>query len=283
MQIHVARGQQQLGVFTPEDARNKLATGELLPSDYGWSDGMAQWTPLSTFPGLSAGSPPPAMAPAAPMAGAPTYAGSGYAQEAPTSGLAVTSLVFGILSLTFLPVIASLPAVICGHMARSQVNKSGGTIGGAGIALGGLITGYIGMFFAAFFVLLFGAGLAAVFFGAAQERGKEAASMSNGRQIAIACQAYATDHGGSFPPTLSELVPKYLPNAKTLTCPLTGPSQPVGYEYYGGTNSDPGSRILLVSKGASKVYNQGRRRVVVHVDTSAEIAPNMPDLPPGGR
>jgi hypothetical protein len=284
MQIHVARGEQQLGVFFPEDVRNKLAAGQLLPSDYGWSDGMAQWTPLSVFPGLLAGAPLPPMA-AAPVytGGGSAYAGGGYVQAAPTSGLAITSLVFGILSLTFLPIIASLPAVICGHMARSQINKSGGTIGGGGVALGGLITGYIGMFFAAIFVLAIGAGIALPAFAVARERAQEAASMNNGRQIAIACRAYAADHNGSFPPTLNELVPKYLPNAKTLTCPLTGPSQPIGYEYYGGKDSDPGSRILLVSKGASRVHNKGTRRVVVHVDGSAELDPNMPVLPPGGK
>lgn len=38
--------------------------------------------------------------------------------------------------------LAGIPAVICGHIARSQIRKSGGQIAGNGLAVAGLITGY---------------------------------------------------------------------------------------------------------------------------------------------
>ena len=64
-----------------------------------------------------------------------------------TPGLAITSLVLGILSLVLLiacvgPLLA-IPAVICGHVAYSRIRRSGGELGGEGLALGGLITGYV--------------------------------------------------------------------------------------------------------------------------------------------
>ena len=50
MQIHVARHQQQLGVFAAEDIVAGLASGRFLASDLAWRDGMAAWTPLGDWP-----------------------------------------------------------------------------------------------------------------------------------------------------------------------------------------------------------------------------------------
>jgi len=60
-------------------------------------------------------------------------------------GLALASLLLGVAGLVCLVVgpLTGIPAVICGHLARSRIRKSGGTLSGAGLALAGLITGYI--------------------------------------------------------------------------------------------------------------------------------------------
>jgi hypothetical protein len=63
---------------------------------------------------------------------------------AKTSGLAITSLVFGILGLLLCCCgLLGIPAVITGHIARGRINASGGTVSGGGMALAGLITGYL--------------------------------------------------------------------------------------------------------------------------------------------
>jgi len=49
MQIHVARHQQQLGVFAAEDIVAGLASGRFLASDLAWREGMAAWTPLGDW------------------------------------------------------------------------------------------------------------------------------------------------------------------------------------------------------------------------------------------
>ena len=59
-----------------------------------------------------------------------------------TSNLAIISLVSGILGWTILPWIASIVAIVTGHMARAEIRRSAGTIEGDGLALSGLILGY---------------------------------------------------------------------------------------------------------------------------------------------
>lgn len=61
-----------------------------------------------------------------------------------TSSLAVVSLIFGVLAWVFLPFLGALVAVICGHAARSEIRREPpGTIEGDGMALAGLILGWI--------------------------------------------------------------------------------------------------------------------------------------------
>lgn len=64
---------------------------------------------------------------------------------APASGLAITSLVTGILGWTALPLIGSLIAVVTGHMALGQVRSDPYRYGGKGLATAGLVLGYIAL------------------------------------------------------------------------------------------------------------------------------------------
>jgi hypothetical protein len=68
-----------------------------------------------------------------------------------TSGLAVWSLVLGILSLAcFTTIFAGIPGVICGHKALSKIKQSSGALTGQGLAIAGLVTGYLGIAWAIF-------------------------------------------------------------------------------------------------------------------------------------
>jgi uncharacterized protein DUF4190 len=64
-----------------------------------------------------------------------------YTPTAPTNSLAVVALVSGILSWVVCPIVAAIVAVITGHVARSQIRRTGE--GGGGLALAGLILGYV--------------------------------------------------------------------------------------------------------------------------------------------
>ena len=71
-----------------------------------------------------------------------------------TSGLAITSMIMGILSLlgAALMVIPPILAVIFGHVSLSQCNKDS-RLDGRGMAISGLVMGYISIIPAVFLAL----------------------------------------------------------------------------------------------------------------------------------
>lgn len=137
--IHVASNGIQQTPAPEEVVRERLARGELKPTDLGWREGMAEWRPLAAMLNLDA--PPPPLPPVGfPRAAAATVAAAPR-PDATSSGLALTSLICGIAGLLlFLPAIV---AIVTGHIARSQIEKSAGALKGAGQAMAGLIMGYI--------------------------------------------------------------------------------------------------------------------------------------------
>jgi hypothetical protein len=62
-----------------------------------------------------------------------------------TAPTAIWSLVLAVLSFFCGWLFTAIPAVICGHVARSKIRKSGGVLAGKGIATAGLILGYIAL------------------------------------------------------------------------------------------------------------------------------------------
>lgn len=81
-----------------------------------------------------------------------------------TSTTALISLISGILAWFMLPFIGAIVAIICGHLARGEIRRAPpGTIEGDGMALAGLILGWVQIVLAVLVVaallLLFG-GLA---------------------------------------------------------------------------------------------------------------------------
>jgi hypothetical protein len=69
----------------------------------------------------------------------PPQAYQPYPLVRPTNGLAIAALVCGIAA--FAVGITCIPAIICGHMARGQIRRTGEQ--GDGLAVAGLILGYI--------------------------------------------------------------------------------------------------------------------------------------------
>jgi hypothetical protein len=87
---------------------------------------------------------PPEQAPgAAPAQAQPQYAMTGAAPQ--TESTATISLIIGILSLFCFGLLAGIPAIILGVMARKKIRSSNGALSGDGLALGGIITGAIGV------------------------------------------------------------------------------------------------------------------------------------------
>ena len=80
----------------------------------------------------------------------------------PTSALAITSLVSGILGWTLLPFLGSIAAVICGHMARAEIRRDP-NLDGDGMAVAGLVLGWVSIALGVLAILL--VIVAILFFG----------------------------------------------------------------------------------------------------------------------
>jgi hypothetical protein len=99
----------------------------------------------------------------APPAGPPAYgqAESAYGQPATgkTNTLAIVSLVASLVG--FATGIGFIAGIICGHISLGQIKKTGEQ--GRGLALAGLIIGYIGIVLSIIVVIVVIAGLAALY------------------------------------------------------------------------------------------------------------------------
>ena len=93
--------------------------------------------------------PPPGQYPP-PQYGAPPF-------QPKTNGLAVASLVLGILWVCSL---GSILAVIFGYMAMKQIDESQGRETGRGLALAGVVLGWIGVAFLVLYIVLLAVGAA---------------------------------------------------------------------------------------------------------------------------
>ncbi|MGB1816048.1 MAG: DUF4190 domain-containing protein [Rubripirellula sp.] len=68
--------------------------------------------------------------------------GANFQQELP-QGMAVASLVTGILSLTICGLFTAIPAIICGHIGVKQADR--GEASGRSMAMAGMIMGYVSL------------------------------------------------------------------------------------------------------------------------------------------
>jgi hypothetical protein len=62
MQVHIQRGTEQFGPYSLEEVQAYVASGQFLPDDLAWHEGLADWVPLSTL--LGAGIARPKVTPA---------------------------------------------------------------------------------------------------------------------------------------------------------------------------------------------------------------------------
>ena len=179
-------GGQQYGPIDEVTLSARIATGEIGPQDLVWNEGMDSWKPLHEVRHLAPTGndsqsqdshdqtpepPQPSYAPPVEVK-APTLDDS-FVDEAPqspysppvegvegasytpgpslpvTNGLAIASMICGILSLVFFcfcgGLFLGIPAVICGHLSLNQLNALGNSQQGRGMAIAGLICGYLGI------------------------------------------------------------------------------------------------------------------------------------------
>jgi hypothetical protein len=132
----------------------------------------------------------------------------GVAPQPKTSALAIWSLVLGILSLACFTIFTAIPGVICGHKALSKIKKSGGELTGQGLAIAGLVTGYLGIAWAILFIPLMMA-IAIPNFVKARSTSQANACINNLRQIDAAKNEWALENNktNGTPVTAADIKP----------------------------------------------------------------------------
>jgi hypothetical protein len=135
---HISENGLRRGPIAEADLRSMIAGGQVQGHTMVWREGMENWQPVCSLPDLCAGHP--------------WLAAQAAGQMSPANGLAITSMVCGILSLLLVFVfcgmisgLAALPAVIFGHMALRAIRDAQAPMGGRGMAIAGLVTGYLGL------------------------------------------------------------------------------------------------------------------------------------------
>jgi type IV pilus assembly protein PilA len=113
----------------------------------------------------------------------------GSITSARTSGKAIASLVCGLL--IFIPM-AFVAAIIFGHLALSEIRKSAGRLKGEGLAMAGLVLGYVWV--AGIPIILILAAIAIPNLLRARMAANESSAVGSVRIIETAEVTYSTNH-----------------------------------------------------------------------------------------
>jgi prepilin-type processing-associated H-X9-DG protein len=236
---------KEYGPVTADLLRQWISEGRTNARSLIKPEGAADWQTVGSIPEF-----------AALFATAP---GGGLAQplaEAPgparTSGLAITSLVLGILGL-FTCGITSLVGLIMGILALVKVNRSGGQLSGKGLAIAGICT-------SALFLLLIPLYAAMLLPALAKAKGRaqSIACMNNLRQLSMGVLMYTQGNGNKYPPSdqWCDAVRVNVGSAKVFQCP--GDSQ--------GSRSDYALNQNLSELPMNKVKNAARTVMIFECD-----------------
>jgi hypothetical protein len=167
---------------------------------------------------------------------------------------AVWSLVLGVLGMTCLWLLGSVPAILLGIVAVKNIDRSGGALTGRGLGIAGIVTGNVGIFTGIGTVAIV-AALAIPSFSSVRIRAQQTLESSQIQQIVLACRAHPVDEEGRFPASLSELV-----EGGYLDKPVLEPKSVIGgtYLYRPGLTESPDSAQPIL---ASPVPIEGNRVV----------------------
>jgi prepilin-type processing-associated H-X9-DG protein len=202
--------------------RQWLADGRVNAQTRVQVEGATEWKSLSEIPEFAA-----ALAVSAPPPLSPSAAVS--APLAKTSGLAVTSLVLGILGV-FTCGITALFGLVLGIIAMVKVKNSGGRLSGGGLALAGTILSGIFLFMIPIFAAMMLPALAA-----AKQKAQEINCVNNEKQLALAVRIYSGDNKDMFPPaaTWCDAIKTYAGNGneRVFKCPAANSSSRCDYAF----------------------------------------------------
>jgi len=272
----IGTDQKEYGPVTAELIKEWIAQGRINAQTKVQSDG-GEWKALGEFPefAAAAGSGVPPLRTTSINPPAPSV------QPAKTSGLAVASLVLGILGL-FTCGVTALVGFILGIVSLVKVKKSNGALGGQGLALAGTIVSAIFVFMIPLLAAMMLPALAK-----AKQRAMTINCVNNMKQLALAARIYSGDHNGHYPSATNwcDALKTGVGSEKVFQCPAAenqnerchyaynshldgmeeksiNPSTVLFFEAQGGWNVSGGSELMLPAS------RHGRTFVVAFADGS---------------
>jgi len=181
------------GSVSADSVRLWIGEGRLNAQSLLKAEGELEFRPLETFPefadALAAKTapapPPPLPSDAAAMA------------SVRTSGLAITSLVLGIVAIAtcgILLLIAAPVGLILGLVSMNQIRKSQGQLKGRGLALAGVIISCVALLLIPVFAALLLPALAQ-----AKQKAETTRCVNNVKQLSVALCICGDDNQGHYP------------------------------------------------------------------------------------
>jgi hypothetical protein len=196
---------KEYGPVTGEVLRQWITEGRANAQTKIKPEGSAEWQALASVPEFQAvfatasGSPLPL--PSAPV-------------EAKTSGMAIASLVLGILGMCGITAVAGL---ILGIVSLLKINRSGGRLSGQGLAIAGIcVSGFM-----LFMCIPLMAAMTLPALARAKQRAQTIACVNNLKQLALAVKVYAVANNGRLPPaaTWCDAIQGEVGSPKVFKCP----------------------------------------------------------------
>ncbi len=227
----IGKDGKEYGPVDAQQLKNWIAQGRLDGSSLVKPEGAADWKPLREFPELQSA------VPALPLQAVVAR---------PTSGLAVASLVLGVLGL-FTFGLTAVVGLVLGIVALVKINKSQGRLGGFGLAVAGMVVSGV--------MLVMLPVLAAMLLPAlarAKSRTQAIQCMTHVKQLNLALMMYATDHNDTFPPAdkWCDLIKPYVGGSTDV---FQCPAQPTGRCSYAYNANLANQRTTEISSPATTV------------------------------
>ena len=118
-----------------------------------------------------------------------------------TSGLAIASLVCGIVG-PCTGGLLSIVGIILGIVGMGKIKRSGGAVGGRGLAIAGLIVSVVTLIIGLAIATIFGIGalLGLAGLSTVKDMGTQAMCENNVRQLCVAAHQYAKANNDTLPP-----------------------------------------------------------------------------------
>src|SRR5688572_18947393 len=207
----IGADQKTYGPVSGDVIREWIASRRANASTRVQVEGSTEWKALTEFPEFKDAL---AAAPAVPPLPPQAAASQARTPPPPTSGMAIASLVCGIVGCLG---ITAVIGVVLGIVSLIKINRSGGKLGGQPIAIAGICVSALMLFVGLPMV----AGLTLPAFAKAKGRAQTIQCVNNLKQLALAARMYASDHGDKFPNATNwcDLIQSTAGSVKVFQCP----------------------------------------------------------------